>query len=70
MNKFFNWLKGFGLKLAVDILKSKTDWFAKKMADSVDIPFVTEKNEQKEAKKAITAIAALIEELSENEINK
>ena len=70
MNKFFNWLKGFGLKLAIDTLKSKTDWFAKKMADSVDIPFVSEKNEQVEAKKAITAIVALIEELAENEIKK
>ena len=30
MNKFFNWLKGFGLKLAVDTLKSKTDWLLKK----------------------------------------
>ena len=50
MNKFFNWLKAFGLKLAIDTLKSKTDWFAKKMADSVDIPFVSEENEIKEAK--------------------
>lgn len=70
MNKFFNWLKAFGLKLAIDTLKSKTDWFAKKMADSVDIPFVSEENEKKEAKKAIEAIVALIEELAEKEIKK
>ena len=70
MKQFINWLKGFGLKLAIDTLKSKTDWFAKKMADSVDIPFVSEKNEQVEAKKAITAIVSLIEELVEEETKK
>ncbi len=70
MNKFLKWLKGFGLRLAIDLIKGKTDWFAKKMADSVDIPFVSEKNEQKEAKKAIEAIVSLIEELAENETKK
>lgn len=70
MNKFFNWLKGFGFNLAINTIKGKTDWFAKKMADSVDIPFVTEENEKKEAKKLINAIVALIEELAENETKK
>ena len=41
MKKFFNWLKGFGFKLVINTIKSKTDWMAKKMADSVDIPFVS-----------------------------
>ena len=68
MNKFINWLKGFGIKLAIDFFKSKTDWLAKKMADSVDIPFVTEANEKKEAKKAIVAITGLLEELAEEEL--
>ena len=68
MNKFIIWLKGFGFKLAIDMIKSKTDWLAKKMADSVDIPFVSEANEKKEAKKAIDAIVALLEELQENEL--
>jgi hypothetical protein len=70
MNKFFNLLKGFGFKLAIDTIKGKTDWLAKKMADSVDIPFVSEANEQKEAKKAIEAIVSFIEELAENETKK
>jgi len=68
MNKFIIWLKGFGFKLAIDTIKGKTDWLAKKMADSVDIPFVSEANEKKEAKKAIDAIVALLEELIENEL--
>jgi hypothetical protein len=68
MNKFIKWLKGFGFKLAIDMIKGKTDWLAKKMADSVDIPFVSEANEKKEAKKAIDAIVALLEELAENEL--
>ncbi len=67
MKKFFNWLKGFGFKLVINTIKSKTDWMAKKMADSVDIPFVSEENEQKEAKKAVEAITGLLEELAEKE---
>ena len=68
MNKFINWLKGFGFKLAIDMVKSKTDWLAKKMADSIDIPFVSEANEKKEAKKAIEALVSLLEELAEDEL--
>ena len=68
MNKFIKWLKGIGIKMAIDLFKSKTDWLAKKMADSVDIPFVTEANEKKEAKKAIVAITGLLEELCEDEL--
>ena len=68
MVKFINWLKSFGVKLAINALKSKVDVLSKKMADSVDIPFVSEANEKKEAKKAIDAIVALLEELAENEL--
>ena len=70
MKKFINWLKGFGFKLAIELMKSKTDWFAKKMSDSVDIPFVSEKNEQKYAQEAVDAMVALLEELAENELGK
>ena len=70
MNKFINWLKGFGFKLAIDMVKSKTDWLAKKMADSVDIPFVSEANEKKEAKKAIDALVSLLEELAQSEVKE
>ena len=70
MNKFINWLKGFGFKLAIDMVKSKTDWLAKKMADSVDIPFVSEANEKKEAKKAIDALVSLLEELAQSEVEQ
>tara|TARA_R110002051_G_C8486579_1_gene462511 strand:+ start:61 stop:285 length:225 start_codon:yes stop_codon:yes gene_type:complete len=70
VKKFINWLKGFGFKLAIELMKSKTDWFAKKMSDSVDIPFVSEKNEQKYAQEAVDAMVALLEELAENELGK
>jgi len=70
MNKFLKWVKGFGFKIVINLLKNKTDWMAKKMADSVDIPFVSEKNEQKEAKKAVEAIVGLIEELADKETKK
>ena len=68
MNKFINWLKSFGIKMVINLLKSKVDIMAKKMADSVDIPFVSEANEKKEAKKAINAMIALLEELCEEEL--
>ena len=70
MNKFINWLKGFGIKLAINVLRSKVDVFAKKKADSVDIPFVSEKNEKAEAEKAINAIIAFLEEMCEDELNE
>ena len=70
MNKFINWLKSFGMKLAINVLKSKVDVFAKKMADSVDIPFVNEANEKKEAQKAINAIISFLEELCEDELKE
>ena len=70
MNKFINWLKGFGFKLAIDMVKSKTDWLAKKMADSVDIPFISEANEKKEAKKAIDALVSLLEELAQSDVKE
>ena len=68
MKKFINWLKSFGIKMVINLLKSKVDVMAKKMADSVDIPFVSEANEKKEAKKAINAMIALLEELCEDEL--
>lgn len=68
MVKFINWLKSFGVKMVVNILKSKVDVLAKKMADSVDIPFVSEANERKEAEKAINALISLIEELLEDDM--
>ena len=54
--------------MVINLLKSKVDIMAKKMADSVDIPFVSEANEKKEAKKAINAMIALLEELCEEEL--
>ena len=68
MKKFINWLKGLGFKFVIELVKSKTDWFAKKMSDSVDIPFVSEANERKEAEKAINALISLIEELLEDDM--
>ena len=68
MKKFINWLKSFGIKMVINLLKSKVDVMAKKMADSVDIPFVSEANEKKEAKKAMNAMIALLEELCEEEL--
>ena len=70
MKKFINWLKGFGFKFAINTIKGKTDWLAKKLADSVDIPFVSEANEQKEAKKAIDALVSLLEELCADELKE
>ena len=70
MKKFFDWAKSIGFKLAIGAIKNNTDWLAKKMADSVDIPFVNEKNEQKEAKKAVEALTGLLEELAEKETKK
>tara|TARA_R110000824_G_scaffold304785_1_gene492588 strand:+ start:466 stop:696 length:231 start_codon:yes stop_codon:yes gene_type:complete len=70
MNKFIKWLKSFGIKLAINALKSKVDVFAKKMADSVDIPFVSEKNEKVEAEKAINAIISFLEELCEDDLKE
>tara|TARA_Y100001938_G_scaffold109868_1_gene150224 strand:+ start:70 stop:306 length:237 start_codon:yes stop_codon:yes gene_type:complete len=66
MKAFIGWLKRFGVKLVIDMMNSKVDWLAKKMADSVDIPFIDEKNEKKEAKKAIKALTSLLEELCED----
>lgn len=70
MVKFVNWLKSFGVKLAINALKSKVDVLSKKMADSVDIPFVSEANEKKEAEKAINALIALLEELLQEDAEK
>ena len=70
MKKFMGWLKSFGIKMVINVRKSKVDVMAKKMADSVDIPFVSEKNEKKEAKKAINAIIALLEEVCEDELKE
>lgn len=70
MVKFVNWLKSFGVKLAINALKSKVDVLSKKMADSVDIPFVSEANEKKEAEKAINALIALLEELLQEDVEK
>ena len=70
MKKFFDWVKSIGGKFIISAIKNNTDWLAKKMADSVDIPWVSEKNEQKEAKKAIEAITGFIEELVEKETKK
>ena len=70
MVKFVNWLKSFGVKLAINALKSKVDVLSKKMADSVDIPFVSEANEKKEAEKAINALIALLEELLQEDVGK
>ena len=70
MVKYVNWLKSFGVKLAINALKSKVDVLSKKMADSVDIPFVSEANEKKEAEKAINALIALLEELLQEDAEK
>ena len=70
MVKFINWLKSFGVKMVINILKSKVDVLSKKMADSVDIPFVSEADERKEAEKAINALISLIEELCDDEVGK
>ena len=70
MKKFLNWAISFGAKMVINLLKSKVDTLAKKMADSIDIPFVTEANEKKEAKKAINAIISFIEELCEDELKE
>ena len=70
MVKFVNWLKSFGVKLAINALKSKVDVLSKKMAASVDIPFVSEANEKKEAEKAINALIALLEELLQEDAEK
>ena len=70
MKKFIKWLKGFGFKLAIESIKSNTDWLAKKMSGSIDIPFVSEANEKKYAQEAIDAMVALLEELAENELGK
>ena len=70
MNKFIKWLKSFGIKMAINMLKSKADVLAKNMADSVDIPFVSEKNEKAESEKAINAIIAFLEEMCEDELNE
>jgi len=70
MVKFVNWLKSFGVKLAINALKSKVDVLSKKMADSVDIPFVSEANERKEAEKAINALISLLEELLQEDMEK
>ena len=70
MKKFMGWLKSFGIKMVINLLKSKTDVMAKKMADSIDIPFVSEKNEKAEAKKAISAIISLLEEICEDELKE
>ena len=70
MKKFIKWLKGFGFKLAIESIKSNTDWLAKKMSGSIDIPFVSEANERKYAQEAIDAMVALLEELAENELGK
>ena len=70
MVKFVNWIKSFGVKLAINALKSKVDVLSKKMADSVDIPFVSEANEKKEAEKAINALIALLEELLQEDVEK
>ena len=48
MKKFFSWVKSIGGKFIISAIKNNTDWLAKKMADSGDIPWVSEKNEQKE----------------------
>jgi hypothetical protein len=70
MKKFINWVISFGAKAVINLLKSKVDVLAKMMSDSVDIPFVSEENEKKEAKKAINAIVAAIEELCEKELKE
>ena len=70
MVKFINWLKSFGVKLAINGLKSRVDVLSKKMADSYDIPFVSEANEKKEAEKAINALIALLEELLQEDVGK
>ena len=70
MKKFLNWVLSFGAKMFINMLKSKSDLFAKKMADSVDIPFMNEAEEKKQAKKALNGIISVIEELCEDELKE
>ena len=62
MKKFLLWVIGVGGTAFLHQLKGKSDYFAKKLSASGDIPWVSEKNEEKAAKEMVDALLGMFEE--------